>query len=103
VGDRSHALVLWRTEHSLLTAEDLAQAVGVQPGIVEAFITYRLIVPSVFAGSCELFTTDIVGRLERILRLRQDFGVNLAGVGVILEMTERMEDLQRELESLRNR
>ena len=52
MGDRSHALVLWRTEHSLLTAEDLAQAVGVQPGIVEAFITYRLIVPSVFAGSC---------------------------------------------------
>ena len=40
-------------------------------------------------------------RLGRILRLRRDLGVNLAGVGVILEMAERIENLQREIDLLR--
>jgi len=37
------------------------------------------------------------------MRLRRDLGVNLAGVAVILEMRERIENLQRELELLRRR
>jgi DNA-binding transcriptional MerR regulator len=103
MSDKAQALVLWRTEHSLLSAEELARAAGVQAGTVEVFVRYRLIEPSTNAGSDQLFPTSVVDRLQRIVHLRQDLGVNFAGVAVILEMTERLERMQREVELLRQR
>jgi DNA-binding transcriptional MerR regulator len=47
------------------------------------------------------FPISCIERLRRIVRLRRDLGVNLAGVAVILEMRPRMEELQKELERLR--
>ena len=42
-----------------------------------------------------------VARLHRVLRLRQSLGVNLSGAAIIVELLERMEELQDELERLR--
>jgi DNA-binding transcriptional MerR regulator len=103
LSEKKHALVLWRTEHSLLSVEDLASAAGVQTGIVESFVRYHLIEPSSHLGAGQLFSTSTVARLQRIVQLRHELGVNLAGVAVILQMTEHMEALQRELEDLRQR
>lgn len=103
MSDKAQSLVLWRTEHSLLSVEELARATGVQAGTVEVFVRYRLIEPSTNAGFDQLFTTSVIDRLHRIIHLRQDLGVNFAGVAVILEMTERLERMQRELELLRQR
>jgi MerR family transcriptional regulator/heat shock protein HspR len=99
--DKTHALILWRTEHSLLSVEDLASASGVQTGIVETFVRLRLIEPSALIGFDQLFPASTVDRLQRIVHLRQDLGVNLAGVAVILQMSEHMEALQKEVEALR--
>jgi MerR family transcriptional regulator/heat shock protein HspR len=101
MADKAHALVLWRTEHSLLSVEDLASAAGVQTGIVETFVRLRLIEPTPSVGFDQLFPPSTVYRLQRIVHLRQDLGVNLAGVAVILQMSEHMEALQKEVESLR--
>jgi MerR family transcriptional regulator/heat shock protein HspR len=101
MSDKAQALVLWRTEHSLLSVEELARAAGVQAGTVEVFARYRLIEASTNPGSDQLFPTSVVDRLRRIVHLRQELGVNLAGVAVILEMAEHMEALQKELEVLR--
>jgi MerR family transcriptional regulator, heat shock protein HspR len=103
MADKTREVILWRTEHSLLTLQDLASAAGLHPELVEKFIEYGLIEPSKSAGSNPLFSFSSVERLRRIMRLRRDLGVNLAAVGVILEMRERMENLQRELEDLRKR
>ena len=59
--------------------------------------------PTVHTGSCALFSTSSVARLNRIVRLRHDLGVNLAGVAVILEMMERVERLQTKLRLWRER
>jgi MerR family transcriptional regulator, heat shock protein HspR len=99
--DKAHALVLWRTEHSLLSVQDLASAAGVQTGIVETFVRLRLIEPTPSVGFDQLFPASTVDRLQRIVHLRQDLGVNLAGVAVILQMSEHMDALQKEVESLR--
>jgi DNA-binding transcriptional MerR regulator len=99
--DKAQALVLWRTEHLLLSVEDLASASGVQAGFVETFIRFRLIEPTANAGSDQLFPASTVDRLRQIVHLRQDLGVNLAGVAVILEMAEHMEELEKELNLLR--
>ena len=39
-------------------------------------------------------------RLEVILKLTRDFGVNLAGVEIILNMREKMAEMQRQIEAL---
>ncbi len=101
--DKTQELILWRTEHSLLTLEDLANAAGLHPELVEKFVGYGLLEPSANTGSHPLFPASSVERLRCILRLRRDLGVNLAGVAVILEMRERIENLQRELKRLRRR
>jgi len=103
MNDKAQSLVLWRTEHSLLSVEVLARAAGVQVGTVEVLVRYLLIEPSTNVGSDQLFPTSVIDRLQQIVHLRQDLGVNFAGVAVILEMTERLERMQRELELLRQR
>ena len=44
-----------------------------------------------------------VARLQKIARLRRDLGVNLQGAAVILDLLDRLEMLQEELERLRKR
>jgi DNA-binding transcriptional MerR regulator len=48
-----------------------------------------------------LFPISCIERLRRIIRLRRDLRVNLAGVAVILEMRQHIEELQKELARLR--
>ena len=86
----------------LLSIEDLAQATGLHPAQIESFAQFGLLEPAA-AGAHGMFTVAAVGRLRTIIRLRRDLGVNLAGVAAILEMRDRMADLQRELLALRRR
>ena len=103
MAEQTHAMTIWRTEHSLLTLEDLASAAGLHPELVDVFVRYQLVEPIANTGSCPLFSTSSVERLARILHIRHDLGVNLAGVGVILELMERIEHLQTELKLSRKR
>lgn len=99
---RSKAMVVWRTQHALLSVEDLARATGLHPEQVETFVRFGLL-EAVTAGSNAMFPVAAVDRLRCIVRLRRDLGVNLAGVAAILEMRDRMASLQRELDHLRRR
>jgi DNA-binding transcriptional MerR regulator len=103
MADPTCALILWRTGHSLLTVDEVASAAGLSPELVDVFVRYQLVEPAANTNSCPLFHASTVDRLQRILRLRQDLGVNLSAVAVILEMIERIEDLQTELRLLRGR
>ena len=50
-----------------------------------------------------LFGPEVVPRVKKIIRLRQDLGVNLPGIGVVLELLERIDNLEariRELEAM---
>jgi len=103
MAEQTHALTIWRTEHSLLTLEDLATAAGLHPELVDVFVRHRMVEPTTHTGSCPLFPTSSVQRLKSILHLRHDLGVNLAGIAVILEMSEQIEILQADLKMLRKR
>jgi len=102
MAEQTHALTVWRTEHSLLTLEDLASAAGLHPELVDVFVRYQLVEPTVHTSSCPLFPISSVERLKRILHLRHEMGVNLAGISVILDLTEQIENLETDLKMLRN-
>jgi len=57
-----------------------------------------LLKPSRSEGNTRLYTEDDIERLEVILKLTRDLGVNLAGVEIILNMREKMEEMQRQIE-----
>lgn len=102
--DDAHCeVIFWQTEHSRLNLRELADAAGVHPELIERFIEYGLLEPVASEAPDPLFGISAIERLRRIVRLRRDLGVNLPGVAVILEMRERMEQLQKELERLRRR
>jgi MerR family transcriptional regulator/heat shock protein HspR len=48
-----------------------------------------------------MFSDADIQRLRQIQRLKDDLGVNLAGIEVILQLLERIEELQNEIERIR--
>ena len=57
-----------------------------------------LLKPSRSKGNTRLYTEEDIARLEMILSLTRDMGVNLAGVSIILDLRERMAEMQQEFE-----
>ena len=54
--------------------------------------------PSRSDGNTRLYTDEDLDRLEVILHLTRDLGVNLAGVEIILNMRQKMETMQQQIE-----
>jgi MerR family transcriptional regulator/heat shock protein HspR len=50
-------------------------------------------------GNTRLYTDEDLERLEFILNLARDLGVNIAGIAIILQMRERMEEMNRQMQS----
>ena len=96
-------IVLYPRDPQRLTLEELAQAAHLHPKLVERFVACDLLAPVEQDGSRLLFEEAAVLRVQAIQRLRQDLGVNLSGIAVILDLIERLRDLQRELDWLRSR
>jgi DNA-binding transcriptional MerR regulator len=107
--DTADAVFVWRSGATLLTIEEVSHATGLHPRLIASFVEFGLVEPAEPAEppradlESARFSAEAVDRLRRIVRLRHDLGVNLAGVAVILEMRDRMEELQREVEHLRRR
>jgi MerR family transcriptional regulator/heat shock protein HspR len=96
-------ITLYRVEPEQLTLEGLAAGAGMHPALIEYFVEYGLIEPRVRRGTQRLFDTACIARLRMIERLRHDLGANLAGIAVILDLLDRLNMLQREVEQWRRR
>ena len=74
----------------------VAELTGTHPQTLRNYERMGLLRPGRSQGSVRMFSTRDVERVRRIRRLTQDLGVNLAGVEVILNLTEKMETVQAE-------
>lgn len=77
-----------------------ARMVEMHPQTLRLYERLGLLKPA-RQGSNRLYSDYDIARLRQIQRLTQDMGVNLAGVEVILNLLEKIEQLQDELEQLR--
>ncbi len=75
-----------------------ARLVGVQTHTLRYYERIGIIEPSRSKGNIRLYSERDVAILRRIKTLMDDLGVNLAGVEVILRMSERLLEMQREIE-----
>lgn len=80
----------------------VAKRLEVHPQTLRLYERLGLVRPQ-RRGNIRLFSDADIARLEQILRLRDDLGVNLAGIEVILNLLDRLEELQQELERVRAR
>lgn len=78
----------------------VAEQYGVHPQTLRLYEREGLIRPARSAGNTRLYDETAIQRLEAILTLTRDLGVNLAGVEVILQLREQMAVLQGELDRL---
>lgn len=76
----------------------VAELYEIHPQTLRLYEREGLLKPSRSEGNTRLYTREDLERLEVILKLTRDFGVNLAGVEIILNMREKMEAMQRQIE-----
>jgi MerR family transcriptional regulator/heat shock protein HspR len=76
----------------------VAEQYQIHPQTLRLYEREGLLKPSRSEGNTRLYTDDDLERLEVILKLTRDLGVNLAGVEIILNMREKMAEMQRQIE-----
>jgi MerR family transcriptional regulator/heat shock protein HspR len=78
----------------------VAERFAIHPQTLRLYEREGLIKPARSSGNTRLYDDEALRRLEIILTLTRDLGVNLAGVEVILNMREQMDRMQGEVDRL---
>src|SRR5512137_2097513 len=76
----------------------VAEQYQIHPQTLRLYEREGLLKPSRSEGNTRLYTDDDLERLEVILHLTRDLGVNLAGVEIILNMREKMGEMQLQIQ-----
>ncbi len=72
-----------------------ARMLGIHAQTLRYYEKARIIQPSRSSGRVRLYSNRDIGRLRQIRTLMEDLGVNLAGVEVILRLSERITEMER--------
>jgi DNA-binding transcriptional MerR regulator len=67
----------------------VAEMYGIHPQTLRLYEREGLLKPSRTEGNTRLYTDEDLQRLEFILSLARDLGVNISGMAIILQMRER--------------
>jgi MerR family transcriptional regulator/heat shock protein HspR len=81
------------------TISAVSEQFDIHPQTLRLYEREGLIKPSRSAKGTRYYTEEDIERLELILNLTRDLGVNLAGVEIVLNMIEKMKQMQREFET----
>src|SRR5215469_13820793 len=76
----------------------VSEQYDIHPQTLRLYEREGLLKPSRSEGNTRLYTDDDLERLEVILHLTRDLGVNLAGVEIILNMREKMGEMQLQIQ-----
>jgi MerR family transcriptional regulator/heat shock protein HspR len=80
----------------------VAEMYEIHPQTLRLYEREGLLKPSRTEGNTRLYTEEDLKRLEFILSLARDLGVNISGIAIILQMRERMEEMQRQMHEFVN-
>jgi MerR family transcriptional regulator/heat shock protein HspR len=88
---------------NLVMISVVAERYGIHPQTLRMYEREGLITPARSEGNTRLYDEGAIERLETILNLTRDLGVNLAGVEVILNMREQLAQMKAEVDVLLRR
>jgi len=78
-----------------------ARMLDMQTHTLRYYEKVGVISPHRSRGNIRLYSDRDIALLQRVKALVDDMGINLPGVEVILRMVQRIEEMQREMEALR--
>ena len=76
----------------------VAEMYDIHPQTLRLYEREGLLRPSRSEGNTRLYTDEDLERLEFILNLARDLGMNIAGIAIVLQMRERMEEMNRQMQ-----
>lgn len=91
-----------RKKEAVYMIGTVARMYNIHPQTLRLYEREGLLVPSRTKGNTRMYSEEDLKRLEFILFLTRELGINLAGVEVVLKMKEQIEDLQRQIEFIVN-
>lgn len=89
-----------RERTRLYTIGVVASMFNIHPQTLRLYEREGLIKPTRSKGRTRYYTEEDIQRLEFILTLSRDLGVNLAGIDIILRMKEQIEELETQVQKL---
>src|SRR5215471_11779150 len=90
-----YEIAVLRTQRNLMPLEEAARRLGLHPEIVRRFLEFGLFEATEVTGAEIMLDAVALRRIGVIQHLRYDLGINLSGIGVILELLDRIDALQR--------
>ena len=81
----------------------VAKALNIHPQTLRQYEREGLITPSRTNGKMRLYSQRDIDRINLILRLTRELGVNLAGVDIILQFKDKIEEMEKEIEDLKTK
>ena len=87
-----------RKKQGAYMISSVAEMYGIHPQTLRLYEREGLLKPSRTEGNTRLYTDEDLQRLEFILNLARDLGVNISGIAIILQMRERMEAMQVQIQ-----
>jgi len=79
----------------------VAKILNIHPQTLRQYEREGLVEPDRTEGKMRLYSERDVDRIKMILRLTRDLGVNLAGVDVIFQLKEQIDEYEREISELK--
>jgi len=78
-----------------------ARMLGVHAQTLRSYERQGLITPSRTKGRIRLYSVEDIRRAQQVRRLIEELGLNIAGVEIILRLTDRIRTLELQLEQMR--
>jgi len=80
----------------------VANMLEIHPQTLRQYEREGLVEPSRTQGRMRLYSQRDIDRMKLILRLTRQMGVNLAGVDIVLQLKEQIDEMQAEIDQLRD-
>ncbi len=80
----------------------VATMLDIHPQTLRQYEREGLVEPSRTGGRMRLYSQRDIDRMKLILRLTRQMGVNLAGVDIVLQLKEQIDQMQQEIDALRD-
>jgi len=93
--------VAWLDARETVTATELALACGLEAAELDELIEYGALAPIRRHEAERIFSAECVSPLRTAGRLRKDFELDLFTVSILMRYLNRIEELEREVKSLR--
>lgn len=91
-----------RSDEPIYVISVAARLVEMHPQTLRYYERAGLLKPTRSSGKIRLYSQREIERLRKISRLTNELGVNLAGVEIIMDLTERLEKLQEYMQEREN-